>query len=139
MTGPCMGYNTQVTVKACGLLVCLLKCQYFTWSVISSFSPFITKSSHPLNFFQVGGEDLYPCTTQFATGTPEEPILGLTLQPSIHFLKRNQVQGLSQLQTLVSTTWSYQDHLMKLHYHLKRNFLHCTIMHFWIPFMVYFE
>lgn len=54
-----MGYNTQVTVKSCGLLICLLKCQYFTWSFISSFSPCITKSSHPLNFFQVGGEDLY--------------------------------------------------------------------------------
>lgn len=61
-----MGYNTQVTVKSCGLLICLLKCQYFTWSFISSFSPCITKSSHPLNFFQVGGEDLYPCTTSYS-------------------------------------------------------------------------
>lgn len=61
-----MGYNTQVTVKSCGLLICLLKCQYFTWSFISSFSPCITKSSHPLNFFQVGGEDLYACTTSYS-------------------------------------------------------------------------
>lgn len=136
-----MGYNTQVTVKSCGLLICLLKCQYFTWSFISSFSPCITKSSHPLNFFQVGGEDLYPCTTSYSLLQVllRNPFLDLHCSLQSIFLKWNQVQGLSQLQTPVSTTWSYQDRLMKLHYHLKRNFLHCTIMHFWLPFMVYFE
>lgn len=85
--------------------------------------------------------DLYPCTTSYSLLQVllRNPFLDLHCSLQSIFLKWNQVQGLSQLQTSVSTTWSYQDRLMKLHYHLKRNFLHCTIMHFWIPFMVYFE
>lgn len=92
-------YGLWYSVKAYWLLVCLLikpaKMPVFCTISQFFFILCISKSSHPVNFFsggRRGSVSLYHIL-QFATGTPEEPILGFTLQPSIHFCEVKSSSG----------------------------------------------